>query len=692
VIFLPWSTGLGPGEPEGLLAGIPEATPIFVPSAGPPGWSGNRRLTPFDPGRGGAGAALNAVAESTSGSDLVVVADNVTLPGGWLERLRWAAFADDTVAAATALAIGSGEPLFKELEGISAASPTGAGTPIHPRLLELWPHCAWIRRPALELVGGFDPSLTHPAAALADFAARIRSHGLACALADDLCLERHAPGLDPCPAAERQTLYGRYAWLEEAERDETALDPGPLRWAVRAAGRAGRSGISVTVDARSLGAGVGGTQTYVASLILALSRHAELDVRAMVRAHPPAALTEKFAHAGVGVITHEQALAGVPHTDVVHRPQQVFTPDDLRLLPMVGDRVVISQMDLIGYRNPTYHGGVDVWRAYRRTTRLALSATDWAVFFSDHGRREAISEQLVNADRTTIAGIGVEVPAEGLESVAPTAVPEDRDLLLILGADYAHKNRPFGMALTDELRRRHGWDGILVLAGPHQPYGSSAPAERDLLRARPDLASHVLDLGPVSEPEKRWLLRSAQAQLYPSTYEGFGLGPLESAAFGTPCIFAPCTSLREILDPEAATIVPWDVAASANAAASLLYDAAHRERHLAYLSQALERFSWERVVADLVSCYRAAIASQYRGAAFRAWDELTREELIIELHDARVDLQERVAYGQLLIDRRGGLLTRAQQRGLMRVASRPWLRGPLLGPFGALGADERERR
>ena len=48
--------------------------------------------------------------------------------------------------------------------------------------------------------------------------------------------------------------------------------------------------------------------------------------------------------------------------------------------------------------------------------------------------------------------------------------------------------------------------------------------------------------------------------------------------------------------------------------------------------------------------------------------------------------------GQSLVDRRSALLTIAQQRGLMRVASRRWLRGPLLAPFGLLGSDQRKRR
>ena len=99
----------------------------------------------------------------------------------------------------------------------------------------------------------------------------------------------------------------------------------------------------------------------------------------------------------------------------------------------------------------------------------------------------------------------------------------------------------------------------------------------------------------------------------------------------------------------------------------------------------LERNTWSRVVTRLVACYERAVASPYRGAASRPWAELEREERLVAL----TALQERVAYGQSLVDGENALLTRAQQRGLLRVAKRPWLRGTLLAPFGLIGVDER---
>jgi glycosyltransferase involved in cell wall biosynthesis len=270
-------------------------------------------------------------------------------------------------------------------------------------------------------------------------------------------------------------------------------------------------------------------------------------------------------------------------------------------------------------------------------------------------------------------------------------VPADGDFLLMLGADYAHKNRPFAIRLADELRREHGWEGTLVLAGAHVAHGSSAAAEAELLAERPELGGFVLDIGAVDHAQKRWLLTHAQALLCPSIYEGYGLTPLEAAAAGRPCVYAATTSLGEILGPEAATIVPWDVSASAAAAAALVRPGDALDAHLDRLGAALRRSAWEPVVERLCGAYFDTLAAPYRASAPRAWDDFERERLIPHLAAERdiaqrsyEDLVQRVRHGLRLIDS-DGLLSEEQQRGLIRVATDSRLRGPVLAALGRFG-------
>ncbi len=651
---------------------------------------------------GAAVSALNEVIRESFPSDVALVACGVRVTAGWLDGLRAAATNDSTVASATPLSLGAGAVL---LPGANSAGAVEAAVAVrqsaldlYPRIATIGPGCAYIRRGALELAGPLDESLGL-AEALADLALRTTALGMVHVAADDVLVEGTPEGLID-PRAPTRGLESPSGGVGNPIQATIANDEqGPLHRALdRARTALGR--LSVTIDGRALNASAGGTQTYIVELILALARGGEVAVRVLV----PPDLSRRASDAlasvpEVELLTYEQALAEPPLSDVVHRPQQVFTPDDLTLLRLVGRRVVIGQQDLVAFHNHSYHRDGDAWRAYRRTTRLALAGADQVVFFSEHARRDALAEDLLPAGRTHVVGIGAEaIEASSSAGRPPDGLAADDPFLLCLGADYAHKNRPFAIALLGALRAL-GWPGRLVLAGAHVPHGSSREHERELLGERPELSGFILDLGPIDESTKTWLYGHARALLYPTLYEGFGLLPVEAARAGLPCLFAAQASLSEVAGG-AATLVPWDAAASANAVLPLLNDGPARVAHLQKL-RTIPVPGWSEVARQLVAVYHHALAAPPSEAAPRAWQELDRESYILKLEreidhhlqlaqeyqDAYHSLETRVATGLPLIDE-GGLLTPAQQRGLMRIAGRGRLGALAVSPLGLLGSGE----
>jgi Glycosyl transferases group 1 len=318
------------------------------------------------------------------------------------------------------------------------------------------------------------------------------------------------------------------------------------------------------------------------------------------------------------------------------------------------------------------------------------------VFFSDHARGDALSEDLLPAARTHVVGVGAEaLEPDDLKGSPPPGLVGDEPFLLCLGADYEHKNRVFAIELLRSLREL-GWGGRLVLAGPHVPFGSSRERERELISRDPGLAELVLDMGPVEETVKQWLFEHARALLYPTIYEGFGLLPLEAARVGVPCLYASQASLAELAGA-AATLVPWDADASAAAVLPLLEEGGARADHLAEL-RSLSGSSWSEVAGELLAVYEQAVTAPPSEAAPRNWQELDRETYVAalerevdhlrgvaqEYQDAYHRLEGRVSSGLPLIDE-DGLLSPAQQRGLMRIAGRGRLGMVMLAPFGLLG-------
>ncbi len=718
--------GLPPDVPFLIASAVADGVDFASLSGGP----AEAILLALGAAAAGGGPAIAAALAAAPEADLVLVSAGALVPGDWLERLSQAVRSDNTVASATALM--AEDAGLRPGSGRGERSPSridasGVGPPLHPRIACAGARCAYLTRGGIELASlqGWSPAEAVTAdAALRAFSRAATAGGLVHVLVDDVVVasvgsgghgdaRRDAPGsFDAAESvgavdgetgpADQPDAAQEAALLIEREDDGT-----PVRHALLRA-RVVREGLTVTLDGRALGPSVGGTQRYILELALALARTDRVGVRIVVPHDiPPGARRALEADDRIALLDYSQAAAGgeVP-SHVAHRPQQLFDPTDMKLLRLLGTRIVVTHQDLIAYRNPHYHPSPEGWRHFRRTTRVVLAVADHVVFFSEHALGDALVEELVEPGRASVVGLGAQAPAPRApaEQQAPPEIEDGEPFLLCLGADYRHKNRLFAIELRARLAADHGWSGRLVLAGPRVRWGSSRELEERLLAADEGNARSIVDLGAVTDGVRDWLLAHTRAVVYPTTYEGFGLLPLEAAETGVPCLFAPVTSLREIAD-DCATLVPWNAALSAAAVAPLLSDGPARDAHVAGLRTAAGRRSWPQEAARMVDVYEAAVRDPATSGTPRLWQELDHESSYaalqrewLHVRDVAEEYQEaeRRLSAELarlggdpgaLIDfaENAGLLSAAQTQGMRRIAARPWLRQAVLRPLGALG-------
>jgi glycosyltransferase involved in cell wall biosynthesis len=620
----------------------------------------------------------NAAMDACGAADVVLLASHALVFDGWLERLCIAA--QDGQATATASALGNYAgplslwgphdplPANADLESIAAA--VSARSPrVVPRTLTAEGHCIWIARAALELAGPFDTAFAALRPALVDFAQRCSARGLANVVADDVVVASVLPDLSAAgdtlgAVADRALLEARYRYLGRALADGDVWRP--LERSLSAARRAVRP-LSVTIDGRILRGEFSGAQAATLELIETLGRADAVSVRVLLDPAAGAEVLAALERAGVEGIRSSESGAIGERSDVVHRPYQVSSAEDLELLSRLGERLVITHLDLIAFHNPTYFGSFEGWTYHRRITRQALARADTVIFLSDHAARDAVGEGLVEPDRVRVVPLTAGREDVDVGRRRPARAP-DGPFLLCIGNDYMHKNRLFAIRLLAALRAR-GWRGKLVLAGADVGYGSSRGEEAAFLTSQPELRAEVIDLPAVAEGEKNWLYANASAVVYPSVYEGFGLIPFEAARAGTPCLFASQASLAEVLPAEAATLVPWDAEASAERALGLLTDTDERRRHLDQLEAAAARLeSWDAIALRLVEIYEQTARLEYREAAYLAAEAQMREAEI----GTWIDIKEKM----------GSVLSPASpvppdaQRGLIAVASRRSLSRP----------------
>jgi GT2 family glycosyltransferase len=574
--------------------------------------------------------SCNDAFAATAGRDVVLLNSDAIVGPEWLPRLRDAAAGDTTATASTLTNHGTmlsvpwrNTPTSRLPEGMSAQE---AAQRIAAHSLQLRPtiptaigHCCYIRRLALDLVGGFDETFSPGYGEEVDFSQRCIGVGLRHVCADDVFTFHRGAGsfgVDAARLAHRERnevivnqRYPWYApWVVRAKLD----DRSPLAHSLEVASRA-LLGLTVGVDALCLGPDRMGTQQVTVETIRALSKRKDIE-RLVVFVPPghPRYVHDLRAELAAVEFVGVNPLVELPPrlVDVVYRPYQVNMLAELDFLRSVADRFVVNQLDTIAFDNPAYFSRREAWMEYRDLSRLALHLADGVAFLSECSRQAARTAGLLEVGTpSSIVSCGVPEPDAATPGTRPATYQAiEPGYVLCVGTSYRHKNRPFAMEVWFELRRR-GWAGQLVLAGPNPPHGASLAEEAALLLQHAELRAEVVTLASVTEEEKSWLYRHAALVLYPSSIEGFGLIPFEAANHGTPTLATRQGSLDEVLPPDLPVIERFDVGATADTAWHLLHDEDAAATVVEAIRARGETFRWDRTAELLVQLFTEVLTA-----------------------------------------------------------------------------------
>ena len=273
--------------------------------------------------------------------------------------------------------------------------------------------------------------------------------------------------------------------------------------------------------------------------------------------------------------------------------------------------LVVTIHDLTTLLVPQYNRGAKA--------RLYNALVSAAARGAGHILTDSFSSKLDIMDNLGIAeqditavylGVGPQFrpPASGGDSslvdmavVAKYNLPES--YVLYLGGYETHKNIINLLHAYTYVAQALGNDYPLILAGKKPEAESANFPDYDDMIARSGLSKYVRWIGYVDEEDKPLLYRNAEAFVFPSRREGFGLPPLEAMACGTPVIVSDSSSLPEIVGPAGFAVDPDDVRGMAGAIISVLTED--------YLSADMRRrgpiqaakFKWETTAAETLLVY-----------------------------------------------------------------------------------------
>ncbi len=417
--------------------------------------------------------------------------------------------------------------------------------------------------------------------------------------------------LDRLAAAGIEDLGNLQALYDEEEVSHSS----PLAVAHQVS-RAKALGLRVGIDGTCLGPKEMGTQVQTLHIIRALADHDDVrEVTVALSGPIPRYAQETLTHTKVRVAgSHEDDMSDIGAVDVLHRPFQPQRRLDIEAWRKSSPRIMVSILDLIGYRNAAYHDSPQTWLLYRDAVRTTIEKVDGVSVISADVKDQMLLDRMpIDSERIFVAELGTDHMTGAEAERIPTELVRrgfgNDEFVLVLGATYAHKNRDQAVRAVQELRAA-GRELSLVMVGAAVPQGSSRRAEAVALGDQP--APWLFTMPDVSAEERNWLLRHAVAVLYPTSAEGFGFIPFEAARMGTPTLCVPFGPLSELAPDLPVSPASWSAQALADAVEEVTSDPQTGRSQVRAVLAAGGQFTWRNTADRLVNSYRELLARPRR--------------------------------------------------------------------------------
>jgi glycosyltransferase involved in cell wall biosynthesis len=380
----------------------------------------------------------------------------------------------------------------------------------------------------------------------------------------------------------------------------------------------------IAFDATSIGSDLGGDETLVEGLLrglaLALCAGDQVHVLGADGATLPPEIVQ---HPGF-VVQRVVRRSGLVHFGLVlplwlarlarlrDRPEVVVTNTHAPLRSRIPVALVVTDLSFL-----------HVPDAYPRGTRMRLKllvsrqvrSSAAVLTISEFSRRDLINSYGLAPAKVAVVPLSIE-PPRPVDPDVRVALRNRGVLepyLLYLGNLHPRKNVP--RAISAFLRLRGGnaalADHQFVVAGKSWFGGGAETVAAD---GAPDGA--VLFLDWVSDDEREALLRDARALAYLSTFEGFGLPPLEAMARDTPVLASTVTAIPEVCGDAAVLVNPLDDADVERGMFRVLTD---EELRVSLVRAGRGRVAHYDILATGVALYEALTASTARTVSARRY-------------------------------------------------------------------------
>lgn len=221
---------------------------------------------------------------------------------------------------------------------------------------------------------------------------------------------------------------------------------------------------------------------------------------------------------------------------------------------------------------------------------------DHILSISDSTKRDLISLFGVPEEKISVVHLGVDLATFQIEK---TNNPfQSKPYLLYVGGRVGYKNfSGFLRAVASSPQLKSDFD-VVAFGG-----GAIKPDELQLIK---ELGLYETQVHQVSGNDQLLarLYAHAEAFVYPSLYEGFGLPPLEAMAAGCPVVTSNTSSMPEVVRQAGEYFDPTEVADIQQAIERVVFSSQHRADLVRLGYENIKHFSWTRCAEETLKVYQ----------------------------------------------------------------------------------------
>ncbi|HNZ73391.1 MAG TPA: glycosyltransferase family 1 protein [bacterium] len=238
---------------------------------------------------------------------------------------------------------------------------------------------------------------------------------------------------------------------------------------------------------------------------------------------------------------------------------------------------------------------------YRLTVKSAAKRAATIITVSQFSKDDIVNSLKIRPEKINITYEGYDPPLD--RSSDCRQVLErfnlNHNYLLYVGSAYPHKNLDNLLHAFRYLIQDH--DQLqLVLVGKETFFYQKLKQQID----DSGLTGRVILTGFVDDNDLACLYAGAEAYVFPSLIEGFGLPPLEAQSYDLPVVSSNATCLPEILGQSALFFDPNDPYEITQKIKTVLHDHLLREDLIRRGRENLKRYSWSVLARNTLNIYR----------------------------------------------------------------------------------------